>query len=282
MKTIKSIIAIVALAIIFYSCEKDDSLKPKSIGFDEIVAQTTDTFYVRIPIGYTIFSKALKINTICSTDYDSIVLNNIRRIDGAPLADSYDATITDIKESGVKIDRATGVFILTDSLDLKEGMHSIDIAIYKNGNTRVFEGAYLLSVEGMPEIIDKPYEEEDTIVVKSGEAFTSNPIVYNINGNDALAFGAMITNANYSVWYSIYTTKAEWEKSEDKKNGLYGVEIDKQGRIIIYPENNIPEGNYTLIYSGTKENTWKFNSSGSYGSKGWSCVELYYELEITN
>jgi len=281
MKPIKSIITIIAIAALFFSCKKDDSMKPNSVGFNNITVQTTDTLFAVLPIEYNVYSRTLVINTINTSDYDSIVLNKIYRTDGTTLVGSDDVAITDFKETGARIDRFTGVFVLTDSLNLKQGMHAIDIAIFKDGNSRVFEKAYYLSIEGELELISIPFEET-TITVKSGDAYTSDPIVYNLNGYDPVVFSLSIYDSE-GDGHDVYATKAIWEKmSTNKSSDFYGIEVDKQGRIIVHSENNLPVGSYDVEYIGSKERTWVLNW-GSYFANTWYYV-IYsvFTLEVTN
>lgn len=285
MKPIKNIFAILMAGSLFFACKKAAVKEPESVLFDNITVKPTDTLFIGPPV-LTIYSKALAINTINSNDYDSIVLNKIYRTDGAPLAGADGMPITDFKKTNVQVDRYTGTFVLNDNVNLKPGLHAIDIAIYKNGRSRVFEKIHHVSIEGKVEIIDIPFENK-TITVKAGVDYTSPLPKYILNGYDPLVFsiGLVDSKGNDLV---VYSTKAEWLKFHENATDLYGVEVDYQGRIIVHAEMNVPAGVYDVAYWGTRNRTRKrFGGTYTYdrwyyafpGRANWTPAE--FTLEIT-
>lgn len=285
MNPIKNRVVILAIGLLFFSCKKHEVSKPESVAFDQITVPPSDTLFVGPPV-LTIYSKALKINTINSNDYDSIVVSKIYRTDGAPLAGADGTVITDFKKTNIKIDRYTGTFVLNENVNLKPGLHEIDIAIFKNGHSRVFQKIHHVSIEGKIEIIDIPFENK-TITVKAGEAYTSALPKYILNGCDPLVFYVGLSDqaGNDLV---VYSTKAEWIKNHGTDTDLYGIEVDKQGRIIVHSETNIPVGTYNASYWADRNHTWK-RLGGTYtyskwyyafpGRSNWTPAE--FTLEIT-
>ena len=286
MKPIKNILAILMAGSLFFACKKAAVKGPDAVGFDNITVKPTDTVFIGPPV-LTLFSKALAISTINSTDYDSIVLNKIYRADGKPLAGADGTLITDFKKTNVQVDRYTGTFVVNDNVNLMTGLHEVDIAIYKNGRTRIFEKIHHLSIEGKVQIIDIPFENK-TITVKAGVDYTSPAPNFILNGTDRMVFAIDVSDATGNS-LNLYPTKADWLKYHKDPADVYGVEIDYMGRIIVHADTNIPVGVYDVAFWGTRTRTYK-RFSGTYSYNQWyyafpgraNWTPAYCTLAITN
>jgi len=254
MKTLKKIIILLLIVNVFFSCQKDEILEPTSSHFEDIaVFKTLDTLFVYPPI-VTLYSKPLNINTTNYRDYDRIIMHNISRVDGQPLVSTNGTVITDLTETGVRIDEASGILVLTDSIDLNQGLYIIDLKIIKDNKSRVFEDIYHFSIEGAVETTDIPFRDT-TITVAIGDTYSTQPPVYTLNGYDPIIFSLYIYDSA-GDGHNIYETKEEWEQYGNKDVDYYGIALASDGHVTILPKINMPAGTYSMSYGGGKWKTW--------------------------